>query len=62
VVMLTGAALASATLHFFAYAGFAPDGHFPWETAAAFAAGATLVALRPTKVGRRSVEPAPRAA
>ncbi|OBG24575.1 acyltransferase [Mycobacterium sp. 852002-51057_SCH5723018] len=58
VVMLTGAAMASATLHFFAYAGFAPDGHFPWATAADFAAGSALVALRPTKVGQRSNEAA----
>jgi hypothetical protein len=58
MVMLTGAAMASASLHFFAYAGFAPDGRFPWATAAAFAAGAALVALRPTKVAQRSTVPA----
>jgi surface polysaccharide O-acyltransferase-like enzyme len=61
VVMLAGAAMASAALHFFAYAGFAPGGHFPWATAAAFAVGATLVALRPTKVGRPSTAPATQA-
>ncbi|MCV7099139.1 acyltransferase family protein [Mycobacterium palustre] len=60
VIMLTGAAMASAGLHFFAYAGFAPDGHFPWPTAAAFAVGATLVALRPAGAGRPSAQPATR--
>jgi hypothetical protein len=59
VVMLAGAATASVSLHFFAYAGFAPDGHFPWVTAAAFATGALLVALRPAKAGRASLDPAP---
>lgn len=58
VVMLAGAAMASASLHFFAYAGFAPDGRFPWMTAVVFAVGAALVALRPTKVGQRSTEAA----
>jgi surface polysaccharide O-acyltransferase-like enzyme len=57
VVMLTGAAMVASALHFFAYAGFAPDGQFPWVTAAVFAVGVLLVALRPTKVGRRSVDP-----
>jgi surface polysaccharide O-acyltransferase-like enzyme len=57
-VMLAGAAMAASGLHFFAYAGFAPDGHFPWLTALIFAAGVGLVALRPTKVSRRSVDPA----
>jgi surface polysaccharide O-acyltransferase-like enzyme len=61
VVMLAGAAMAAAGLHFFAAAGFAPDGHFAGMTALVFAVGALLVALRPTKVGRRSVEPAPTA-
>jgi surface polysaccharide O-acyltransferase-like enzyme len=60
VVMLVGAAMASFGLHFFAYAGFAPDGHFPWVTALVFAVGVLLVAFRPAKVGRRSVEAAPR--
>jgi hypothetical protein len=59
VVMLAGAAMAAAGLHFFAAAGFAPDGHFAWMTALVFAVGALLVALRPTKVGRRSAAPAP---
>lgn len=58
VIMLTGAAMAAAGLHFFAYAGFAPDGHFPWATAVVFAAGALLVTLRPAQVDRRSVGPA----
>jgi surface polysaccharide O-acyltransferase-like enzyme len=57
--MLTGAALTAAALHFFAYGGFAPDGRFPWLTVAVFAAGVLLVAFRPTKVSRRSVDPAP---
>jgi surface polysaccharide O-acyltransferase-like enzyme len=57
--MLGGAALAAAGLHFFAYGGFAPDGRFPWVTVAVFAVGVLLVALRPTKVSRRSVDPAP---
>ncbi|KLO32514.1 acyltransferase family protein [Mycobacterium haemophilum] len=47
VIMLAGAAMAAAGLHLFAYAGFAPDGHFPWLTAAVFAVGVLLVALRP---------------
>src|ERR1700758_5339183 len=59
VFMLAGAAMAASGLHFFAYTGFAPDGHFPWVTAAVFAVGVLLVALRPTEVSRRSVDPAP---
>jgi surface polysaccharide O-acyltransferase-like enzyme len=59
VFMLVGAALAASGLHFFAYAGFAPDGHLPWVTAALFAAGVVLVALRPTKPGPHAVDPAP---
>ena len=59
VFMLAGTALAASGLHFFAYAGFAPDGRFPWVTATVFAIGVLLVALRPTKVGRRAVDPAP---
>jgi len=47
IVMLTGAAMAAISLHYFAYAGFAPDGRFPWVTALVFAAGAALVMLRP---------------
>lgn len=58
VCMLAGVALAAAALHFFAYLGFAPDGRFPWLIAALFALGALLAALRPTKVGRRSPDPA----
>jgi hypothetical protein len=59
VSMLAGTALAAYGLYFFAYTGFAPDGLFPWVTAAVFAVGVLLVALRPTKVSRRSVDPAP---
>lgn len=59
VVMLAGALMAAAGLHFFAQAGFAPDGHFSWVTAVVFAAGLVLVVLRPTKVSRPSVDPAP---
>ncbi|OBI67862.1 acyltransferase [Mycobacterium sp. E796] len=59
VIMLVGAALAAAGLHFFAYAGFAPDGRLPWATAALFAGGVLLVALRPTKTRRGAVDPAP---
>jgi surface polysaccharide O-acyltransferase-like enzyme len=57
VVMLAGAAMVASALHFLAYGGFAPDGHLPFVTVAVFAVGALLVALRPTKVGRRSVDP-----
>ena len=57
-VMLAGAAMAAASLHFVADAGFAPDGHFPWVTALVFAAGVVLVALRPTEVSRQSADPA----
>jgi hypothetical protein len=57
VSMLAGAALAAVGLHFFAFGGFAPDGRFPWATAAVFAGGVLLVALRPTKAGRRAVDP-----
>ena len=59
-VMLAGAAMVASALHFFAYGGFAPDGHFPWVTAAVFAVGVLLVALRPTKVRQRSADPASR--
>jgi hypothetical protein len=55
VFMLAGAAMAAAGLHFFAYAGFAPDGQFPWVSAAVFTVGVLLVALRPTKVSQPSV-------
>lgn len=60
VVMLTGALMAAAGLHVLAEAGFAPDGRFPWVTALVFAVGVVLVALRPTRVSRRSADPAPR--
>ncbi|MGO9924612.1 MAG: acyltransferase family protein [Mycobacterium sp.] len=55
VVMLAGALTAAAGLHLLAQGGFAPDGRFSWVTAAVFAAGVVLVALRPTEVSRRSV-------
>ena len=58
-VMLAGAAMAAYGLAFVAAEGFAPDGHFPWVTALIFAVGVVLIALRPTKVSRRSVDPAP---
>jgi hypothetical protein len=60
VVMLAGAAMVASALHFLAYGGFAPDGHFPWVTAAVFAVGVLLVALRPTKVRQRSADTASR--
>jgi len=47
-VMLVGTAMAAYGLAFVAAAGFAPDGRYPWVTALVFAAGALLVALRPT--------------
>jgi surface polysaccharide O-acyltransferase-like enzyme len=60
-VMLAGAAMAAYGLAFVAAEGFAPDGHYPWVTALIFAVGVILVALRPTKVSRRSVvDPAAR--
>jgi surface polysaccharide O-acyltransferase-like enzyme len=58
VVMLAGALMAAAGLHFLSQGGFAPDGRFSWVTAAVFAAGLVLVALRPKEVSRRSVGPA----
>jgi surface polysaccharide O-acyltransferase-like enzyme len=60
VIMLAGALMAASGLHFFAGAGFAPDGRFPWVTAVVFAVGVILVTLRPTKVSRRAADPAPR--
>ncbi|OMC48335.1 acyltransferase [Mycobacterium sp. IS-1264] len=57
-VMLAGAAMAAYGLAFVAAKGFAPDGHLPWVTALIFAVGVTLVALRPAKVGLRSVDSA----
>lgn len=46
-VMLAGAAMAAYALSMIAAEGFAPDGRFPWLTAAIFAAGALLAAFRP---------------
>ncbi|WP_322860667.1 acyltransferase [Mycobacterium europaeum] len=46
-IMLSGAVLAAVGLHLLAQGGFAPDGWFSWPTAAVFAAGVVLVALRP---------------
>jgi hypothetical protein len=51
--------MAASGLHFFAYAGFAPDGHFPWVIALVFAGGVVLVAIRPKQVSPQSVDPAP---
>jgi surface polysaccharide O-acyltransferase-like enzyme len=45
-VMLVGTLMASYGFAFLAAEGFAPDGHFPWLTAAIFAVGVLLVALR----------------
>jgi surface polysaccharide O-acyltransferase-like enzyme len=59
MVMLAGVAMAASGLHFFAYAGFAPDGHYPWVAALVFAVGAALVALRPVEVSRQSADHAP---
>ena len=59
VVMLAGVAMAAAGLHFFAYAGFAPDGRYPWVAAVVFAVGAALVAVRPVAVGRQSADHTP---
>ena len=49
-VMLGGAAMAAYGLAFLAAQGFAPDGQFPRVTAAVFAVGLILVALRPQRV------------
>lgn len=54
-VMLAGNALAAYGLAFFAYAGFAPAGHFPWLTALVFAAGVILVASCPAEVSSRPI-------
>ncbi|MEB4212224.1 acyltransferase [Mycobacterium sp. 94-17] len=48
-VMLAGVAMAAYSLSLVAAAGFAPDGHFPWLTAAIFTAGALLAAVRPAR-------------
>jgi surface polysaccharide O-acyltransferase-like enzyme len=58
-VILIGAAMAAFGLSFLAADGFAPDGHFGWMIALTFAIGTLLVALRPTRVSRRWVDPAP---
>lgn len=47
-VMLAGAAMAAYSLSLIAAGGFAPDGRFPWLTAAIFAGGSLLAAFRPT--------------
>lgn len=54
-VMLIGALLAAAGLHWLAQAGFAPDGRFSWPTALIFAAGVALVALRPKEMSRQAI-------
>jgi hypothetical protein len=54
-VMLAGTALAAYGLAFFAYAGFAPAGNFPWLTALVFAAGVILVAFCPAEVSSRRI-------
>ncbi len=59
VVMLAGALMAAFSLHIFAYAGFAPDGHLPWVNVLVFAVGVALVALRPRQTSPRLTEPAP---
>lgn len=59
-VMLTGALLAAAGLHLLAQAGFAPEGCFSWPTAAIFAAGVVLVALRPREAAAAIVPPSAR--
>ncbi|UXA04814.1 acyltransferase [Mycobacterium sp. SMC-2] len=46
-IMLAGAVLAAVGLHLLAQGGFAPYGRFSWPTAAVFAAGVVLVAVRP---------------
>ncbi len=47
--ILAGAAMAAYALSLVAAEGFAPDGRFPWPTAAIFAAGALLTAFRPAR-------------
>jgi surface polysaccharide O-acyltransferase-like enzyme len=44
-VMLAGTLLAAYGLSLLAVGGFAPDGHYPWLTAAIYAVGVLLVAL-----------------
>ncbi|KZS69739.1 hypothetical protein A4G29_01260 [Mycobacterium kansasii] len=57
-IMLVGAMLTAAFLWVVAAAGFAPDGRYPWMTALVFALGLALVACRPAKATRRSVDSA----
>ncbi|WAC93767.1 acyltransferase family protein [Mycobacterium sp. Aquia_213] len=57
-IMLVGAVLAAYGLEFVAADGFAPDGRFPWVTAAVFAVGVALVAIRPKQVSPRPAAPA----
>ena len=59
VVMLAGALMAAFSLHVFAYAGFAPDGHLPWVNVLVFGVGVALVALRPRQTSPQLPEPAP---
>ncbi|BBY08903.1 acyltransferase family protein [Mycobacterium noviomagense] len=54
-VMLAGTASATYGLAYFAYAGFAPAGHFSWLTATVFAAGVILATFRPAEVSSRSI-------
>ena len=56
VVMWIGAVMAAFSLHVFAYAGFAPDGNFPWLNVLVFAVGVALVALRPKQMSPRPSE------
>jgi fucose 4-O-acetylase-like acetyltransferase len=58
-VMLAGVIMASYGLAFLAAEGFAPDGHFPWLTAAVFTAGVLLVALRSRDRAHREAIPLP---
>ena len=58
-VTLSGAILASYGLAFFAAEGFAPDGHFPWTTAAVFGSGVLLVTLRQREKVRAKPTPVP---
>jgi peptidoglycan/LPS O-acetylase OafA/YrhL len=54
-IMLAGTASATYGLAYFAYAGFAPAGHFSWLTATVFAAGVILATFRPANVSSRSI-------
>jgi surface polysaccharide O-acyltransferase-like enzyme len=55
VFTLAGAVMAAYGLEFFATAGFAPAGSFPWVTALVFSVGVVLVACRPAAVSAQSV-------